>query len=194
MKIHNFEQGTDEWIKVRLGKFTATTGQAVATAGSGLDTVCFEKVAEIVAGVPSKEEYTNENIERGRELEEIARADYELENSVEVQTVGFCELDEYVGCSPDGLVGEDGLIEIKCQDNKNYIKTKYLGKPDSKYMWQMQFQMYVTGRKWCDFVVFNENFEKAITIRIDRDEAKIKKIEIGLEIGINKIKNIMDKI
>lgn len=194
MKILNFEQGTPEWEKIRLGKFTATNGQAVATAGKGLETLCFEKASEILSGVPAKEPYTNKDLERGKELESIARANYEITQGQTVKTVGFAEMNEWVGCSPDGLVGEDGLIEIKCQNNPMFVKTKYEGKPESGYVWQMQFQMWVCEKKWCDFVVFNEHFDENIVFRIDRDETKINKIISGVEVGIAKVQAILDKI
>jgi putative phage-type endonuclease len=194
MIIHNFQQGTPEWLSIRLGKFTATNGQAVATQGKGLETLCFEKVAEILTGMPTKEPYTNPDMERGKELEDIARSSFEIKSGKLVKQVGFCELHKYAGCSPDGLIDEDGLIEIKCQNNVNYIRTKYNGKPDSCYIWQMQFQMWVTERKFCEFVVFNENYNQFINYRIDRDENMINKIISGVQVGQAMVESILLKV
>ena len=194
MKIYNdLEQGTEEWLKIRLGKFGGTNAQAVATNGKGLETLCYEKVGEIITG-RSKDRYTNKDMERGNEFETIARQAYEMQTGSDVKQIGYAELSEYVGVSPDGLVGEDGLVEIKCPTDAKFIKFLINRKPDSKYIWQMQHQMYVTNRKWCDFVIFNDNLNRLEITRIERDEAKIEKIKIGLDSGIIKIEEILEKI
>lgn len=190
MIIYNVTQGTDEWHAVRLGKLTASKAQAIATAGKGLETLAFEKVAEILSGV-RQDSYTNSDIERGKEQEELARASYELKYGLSVIPVGFVELDKYVGASPDGFVGEDGLLEIKCPNNANFVKVMYSKKPAPEYEWQMQMQMYVTGRNWVDFVVFNENFPEIITLRVEKDAPKIEKLTAGLAKGVEQIETIL---
>lgn len=193
MKIITCVQGSEEWLKVRLGKFGGTDAQAVATAGKGLETLCFEKVGEIITG-RLKDTYKNADMERGNELEAQARFAYEMKTGQTVTQVGYIELNEFVGVSPDGLVGEEGLCEIKAPTDANFIKFLYERKPDTKYIWQMQHQMYVTDRKWCDFVIFNDNLNKVEITRVNRDEAKIEKIRIGLEQGIAKVKEILERI
>lgn len=179
MIIHKCEQGSDEWHKLRLGKFGSTDAQSVQANGKGLETLCYKKIAEIETG-QSEDNYTNADIERGNEQEDTARSMYELTTGQFVTQVGYVELDETTGGSPDGLVGEDGLIEIKCQKPSVYVKTRHTKKPDTKYMWQMQHLMYITDRKWCDFVVYNEHFQDLVIIRVKRDEKKIQKIKDGL--------------
>ena len=180
MIIHNIKQNTPEWLAVRLGKFTASQAQAIASAGKGLETLVFKKVAEILTD-KAEEGYKNFDMERGHELEAMARGAYELESGNIVKEVGFCELDKQIGCSPDGLVGDRGLVEIKCPSNKVFVEYLYSGKIDTGYMWQMQMQMYVTDRAWCDYAVFNDNFLNLIVInRIIRDESAIEKIKAGL--------------
>lgn len=191
MKIHNFEQQSPEWFAIRLGKLTASKAQAIGTAGKGLETLCFEKVAEIISGT-RQETYTNPDMERGNEQEDLARSSYEMETGNKVESVGFCELDERVGASPDGFVGEDGLVEIKCPTNTNYVRTLYIKTPESKYAWQMQMQMLVTDRKWVDYVVFNENFKDLVIIRVERDEKKIEKLRVGIEKGKANINLILE--
>jgi len=194
MKIINVEQGTPEWFACRLGKLTASDGQAIATSGKGLETLCYEKVAEIMTG-KQKPSYTNEDIERGHEMEMLARNSYELETGRLVKEVGFVELDEFTGCSPDGFVGEDGLVEIKCKSDANFVRYMYEKKVETEYNWQMQMQMFVTGRKWVDYVVFNENFTKTTQIlRVDRNENDIAKLKSGIENGILVIKQILNKV
>jgi len=192
MKIYTFEQGSEEWIQKRLGVFSASTAQAIATAGKGLETLVYKKLAEKLAN--KAPEYTNEDMERGHELEAMARDAYELETGNIVEQVGFCELNEYVGASPDGLV-KDGLVEIKCKNDVNFIKERLSDEIDSAHRWQMQMQMYVTNRKWCDYVVFNPNFEKSLVIkRVKRDEEAIKKIKLGLDEGIKMFKDLLGRL
>jgi len=196
MIIHkNLEQGTPEWYMLRLGKLTASDAQAIGNNGKGLETLCLEKVAEKLTGcIP--EQIDNEDIARGRALEDEARASYELETGNIVQTVGFVQYDDNIGCSPDGLIGDDGLIEIKCKNNKNHL-LMILGKEiDSKYHWQIQGQIFVTGRKWCDFVSYNPNFldMPLKIIRVFPDEKKQAALCEGFAAGNKKIKEILEEI
>lgn len=188
MIIHNVEQGTEEWYALRRGKMTASKAQAIASAGKGLDTLCLELVSEILTN-GSDESYTNPHMERGNELEEKARQAYAIIEGYDmVDRVGFVELDKYIGCSPDGFIYEDGLVEIKCPSNKVYTELLINKKPPSQYIWQCQMQMLVTDRAWCDLVFFNPNFEKSMQIykQIPNDDA-YEKINNGLNLGKEKI-------
>lgn len=189
MKTYNVEQGTQEWFNLRLGKFTGTDAQIVQCAGKGLETLVYKKASEILSG-EFDESFINDDLERGQDGESIARSAYEMERGVRVEQIGFLELNEYVGCSPDGYVGE-GLAEFKCPRQYNYVKTRYTQKIDPCYVWQMQFQMYVSNRPWCDYVVFNDKFHDLIIIRENRDEAKINKIISGLETGTTLLKQVL---
>jgi len=192
MKIISCEQGTPAWFTARKGRMTASHAQAISANGKGLDTYILDLMSEFYSS-GEKEFYSNADIDRGNELEPIAREMYELERGVKVVEVGFIELDEFVGCSPDGLVGEDGLIEIKSVNDKNHFKLLLDGVKgiESKYMWQMQMQLYVSERKWCDYISYNPNFKDALIIhRIELDEAKIEKLIVGLAAGKAKIKDI----
>lgn len=183
MIIHNMEQRSEEWFAIKKGKLGASHAQAIQAQGKGLDTYILELMAEYYSNGVT-ESYTNENMERGNELEAQARAIYELETGNEVQEVGFVEYDSYVGCSPDGLVGEDGLVEIKCPTNKVFFAYMLDGKIDTKYWWQMQMQMMVTGRKWCDYVVYNPNYDKSIIIqRVEPDKEAFNKLFQGFELA-----------
>jgi len=193
MKIHKAEQGTEEWLKARLGKMTASNAQTIQANGAGLTTYVYQKVAEILSG-KMEDSYINADMERGNELEDTARSSYEMETGNKVKAVGFCEMDKHTGASPDGFIGKDGLIEIKCPRDYNYVRMLHTKKIDPKYDWQMQMQMFVTNRKWCDYVVFHENFNDLIIIRVKRDEDKIAKIETGLLTGKELITKIMKEI
>lgn len=193
MKIYTeLKQGTPEWLKVRLGKFTASNAQAIAANGKGLETLVFEKAAELLTG-QAKENYTNPDMERGNALEMLARNSYELEKGVIVTQAGFIELDEYEGCSPDGLVAEEGLIEIKCKNDSNFVKFSMDGKIDTAHEWQMQHQLRITGRSWVDYVIFNPNFKTStITARVIRNEEKIAKLIEGSEKAKQILKEILN--
>jgi putative phage-type endonuclease len=194
MKIYQeLEQGSEEWLKLRLGKFGGTDAQAVATNGKGLETLCFEKVGEIITG-RLKEQYKNEDMQRGNDLENTARLAYEMETGNIVTKVGYIELNEFIGVSPDGLVGEDGMVEIKCPSDSVFVRFLYDKKIDTKYEWQMQHQMFVSGRKWVDYVLFNDNLNKIEVTRVERNEEKIEKLRIGTEAGVVKIKEILAKV
>jgi predicted phage-related endonuclease len=133
-------------------------------------------------------------MQRGNDLENTARLAYEMETSNIVTKVGYIELNEFIGVSPDGLVGEDGMIEIKCPCDAVFVRFLYDHKIDPKYEWQMHHQMFVSGRKWVDYVLFNDNLNKIIVTRVERNEEKIEKLRIGTEGGVAKIKEILNKV
>ena len=201
MKIYEtLEQGTPEWFKVRLGKFTASSCYAIGMEGlgkgkGGLETLCLEKASEILTqSLP--EQFENEDIIRGHELEQEARAAYELETGENVKQVGFIEVNEFVGCSPDGLVGNDGLIECKAKNDKNHLLMLLKKEIDVKYQWQMQMQLLCSQRKWVDFLSYNPRFSKTplIIIRVERNPEMIQALEKGLEKGVARIKEILAKV
>ena len=194
MIIHNFEQNTPEWLAARSGKFTASmfgdlfaskTTQAYENA---IYRVAFERVTGEQAPT-----YSNVYMERGHELEPVAREAYELSEFKLVDQVGFCELNEWVGCSPDGFVGTDGLIEIKCPAYNTFIRYINAGTLPSTYFYQIHGQMYVTGRQWVDFVAFHPPF-KPFILRVERDEKVCVEIEKALTEAIEKAKKVIEKL
>jgi putative phage-type endonuclease len=194
--VKDIEQQSPEWFAIRKGKMTASHAQAIGNAGKGLETYIYDLVAEEYSSA-EKEQFSNEHTERGNELEEVARGIYELENNVDVEQVTFIEYDEYVGCSPDGLVGENGLIEIKSPNDTEYLKYLIFGEGqiDTKYIWQCQMQMLVTGRSWNDLVIYNPNFKKSMLVyRIIPDKEKFEKLLNGFEVGKKLILEIKEKL
>ena len=143
MQIHNFEQHSDEWYNIRLGKFTASKAATIATAGTGLETLCFDLAAEILTK-KKKDTYSNAAMEQGNELEATARTLFELQTGKKVEQVGFVEIDEFSGCSPDGLTDDAG-VEIKCPQDSTYAKYLYDEKIKPEYYAQMQMQMLFCG-------------------------------------------------
>lgn len=195
LKFYNFEQGTDEWFNIRKWKLTASHATAIGNIGKGLETYCKKVVMESISS--NKDNWSNKDTQRGNELEPIARQIYELENDVTVNQVGFIELNEFVGCSPDGLIGEDGGLEIKSPDDKEYFEY-LLGGEDaikSDYIWQVQMNLLITERKWWDLAIYNPGFPKTMLVfRIYPDLEKFKLLEQGFEVGKTKIVEIKNKI
>ena len=190
MKIYNFEQRTDEWYNIRKGKMTASNAETIIANGKGLETYIYNLMAEYYSSA-EKENYINADMQRGIDLEPEARLEFEFYTNLDVQEVGFIEHNEFIGVSPDGLIGDDGLIEIKCPNDSIYFKLLLSNNIKPEYIAQMQMQMYVTDRQYCYFVSYNPNFEKSLYIKkINRDEEMIEKLKKGLERGTELIKEI----
>jgi putative phage-type endonuclease len=195
MQIHNVEQASPAWFELRKGKMTASHAQAIGSNGKWLKTYIWELMSEYFS-TQQKEHFSNVHTERGVELEPQAREIYELMNDCTVEQVGFIEYDEFCWCSPDGLVSEDGGTEIKCQDDKKHFNLCLYGESeiDSGYIWQIQMNLWITGRKWWDFISYNPNYKKSIFVhRVYRDEEKIKKLQEWYTEGINMIREIKAK-
>lgn len=201
MKIYNMEQGTKEWRDVRKLKFTASHASTIIANGKGLQTLVDEMLAEYYSSGNYPEytdEYKNYQMKRGNDFEDKARKIYEFETGNKVETVGFIELDDRIGVSPDGLVGEDGLVEIKNHSDKVFLKLAETKKIDKKYLDQMQMQMFVTGRSWCDYFAFNPNFNPSfIKIRVNKDVEVFGQLVDGLRAGrtlLEEKKKIFDEL
>lgn len=187
------EQGSEEWFKQRLGKVTASKfgdllrlprNKAEKEAGmlsKSARTYLIQKVSEVLTG--SSKELKTESLTWGNEIEDEARKIYELEKMVEVKQVGFIpwKLNPIVGGSPDGLVGDDGIIEIKCPDSDTFTGYLLGNSIPKNYMAQIQGNLMITDRKWCDFIVYDprvkrEDLRMTIT-RIQRSAIEIDKIQ-----------------
>lgn len=183
MIIHRMEQRSDEWFEMRKGKMTASNAQAISANGKGLETYIIGLLAEKYSN--NREHYTNGDMDRGVELEEAARMTYELEYE-KVEQVGFIEMDELVGCSPDGLVGDEGGIEIKCPNDEKFFKIMVNGEKeiDPKYRLQVQMCLLISERKWWDIAFYNPNFDKNLLVfRIYPDMAMQEKLIMGIAKG-----------
>ena len=186
MKIVDCIQGSPEWMAARVGKASASRiADVMAKTKSGYSTsranYAAELVAERLTGAKA-EKFTSSAMAHGTEQEPAARTMYEFMRDVTVKEVGVVLHDriEMACASPDGLVGDDGLIEIKCPLTATHIETLLGGPIDGKYMKQMQFQMACTGRLWCDFVSFDPRMSGDMQIhiqRVPRDGVMIVEIE-----------------
>ena len=180
------EQRTEEWFKQRLGKVTASAiANVIAKTKTGpsasRENYSTQLTLERLTGQQA-EFYTNAAMEWGTATEPQARQHYEIYRDVFVDEVGFIThpLIEMAGASPDGFVGEDGLVEIKCPESKTQMETLLNQKVPTKYMPQMQWQLACTGRKWCDFVSFDPRMPENLQIfvqRVERNDLYIKMLE-----------------
>jgi putative phage-type endonuclease len=179
-------QGTEEWKQQRLGKATASRiSDIVAKTKSGWGATRANYAAQLIAerltGV-SVEGYTNAAMQWGTDKEPEARAAYEFFTNNPVVETGFIPHPTITmsGCSPDGLVGINGLLEIKCPNTATHIETLLGEQIEKKYLCQMQWQMACTARQWCDFVSFDPRLPAELQIktqRIPRDNTLIAGLE-----------------
>ena len=196
MKIHKkIEQYSDEWWELRAGRLTASNAQAISANGAGLKTYVYEILAEKYS--KNHESYTNAEMQRGTELEPIARQVYEIENMVTVKQVGLITDGDYVSCSPDGLVGKDGGLEIKCLNKTKHFKLLVNGEKEieNKYRLQCQMSMMISNRKWWDLAFYHPDFDKnLIVFRQYPDPNTYKKLKIGIATGTEQIKLLESKL
>ena len=167
-------QGTEEWLKARLGCLTASRANdaCAAETTAAYQNYLWQLVAERETG-QSEEGFVSADMQRGTEKEPIARAAYEAHTGNFVTQTGFWlhpEI-EFFGASPDGLV-EDGLIEIKCPRTSTHLQYRKEGKVPTKYKRQMMCQLLCTGRKWVDFVSFDDRVRESKQLFIVRFEPK----------------------
>lgn len=179
-------QGSPEWFLARLGRVTASrVADVIAKTKTGWGASRANYMAELIAERLTGEtapSYTNAAMQWGTDQEPNARAAYELRFDVDVVQIGFVPHPalEMAGASPDGLIGDDGLVEFKCPNTSTHIDT-LLGEPiAAKYVTQMQWQMACTGRQWCDFVSFDPRLPESMALfrhRVHRDAAMIGGLE-----------------
>lgn len=180
------DQRTEGWHQDRLGKVTASCVSKVMVrtkTGYGADRGNYmaQLICERLTGQRT-EGFVNAIMQRGTDLEPQARAMYALEHGLEVAETGFVPHPTIAmaGASPDGLVGERGLTEIKVPNSATHIETLLGGEIDRKYMLQMQFQMACCERDWCDFVSFDDRLPDEMQLhirRVPRDDALIAEME-----------------
>ena len=181
------EQRTPEWFAERLGKITASRIADVVgkTKSGGYGAARKNYMAELLCQRltgQQEENFTSAAMRHGTDTEPAARAMYMLETGTDVTETGFIPHPSIAmsGASPDGLVGEDGLIEIKCPNTATHLEFLQNCKPKHEYLLQMQWQMACTGRQWCDFVSYDDRLPEKLAyrcIRIPRDDKLIAELE-----------------
>lgn len=189
MKIYeNIEQRSEEWYNLRKGKLTASEFHTLLGNSTTKENLLLKKTAERLNPNYTESFLSNPDIERGIELEAQARLLYEMETGQEVKEIAFCEVDDFVGCSPDGLIGEDGIIEIKCPKDTVFIDQVIKDKIKPEYYTQIQFNLLCLEKQFCDYIAYNENYPLFVK-RIERDEEHIAKIKDAIEECKKKILN-----
>ena len=203
-------QRTETWHKQRLGKFTASNihklmgeprSKAAREAGQWTDgamTYIMEKASEIISGISP--EVSSKSMEWGEIHEADAIEYYELEHRAFVEAVGFVKINNHSGGSPDGLVGANGMIEVKCPYNTvnhlNNFLFEDLKSHKKEYYWQIQMNLLATGREWCDYVSYDPRCkENRISVRrIDRNEEDITFMSEKIERAAQELNKILSKL
>ena len=184
------EQRSLEWFEARRGKVTGSRiADVMAKTKTGWGASRANYMAQLIAERLTgniAESYSNSAMQWGTETEPRARDAYEFFHMVEVEEVAIVNHPRIAmsSCSPDGLVGEDGLVEIKCPNTATHIDTLLTGKIKSAYIKQMQWQMICTGRQWCDFVSFDPRMPINMQLfikRVDSDKNAVAEMEDAVE-------------
>lgn len=194
---YDIVQNTEEWEEIKLGKFSASTAADLLMdkKNAGYKKLIDKIVEERITGKKSESKTFkgNEFTDRGHELEPVAREDYELRHFKDVTLVGVVELDDWTLCSPDGLIDADGLYQAKCpifNTQKGYLKTK---KIPNNYYKQLQFELFVTGRKYNVFNSYHPSlpaFDKIVY----RDDEMIEEIKTRLKEAISEVEKEIEEI
>lgn len=184
--VHMMAQRSDEWFAHRIGRVTASKiadvmAQTQSGPGAARKNYMADLIAERLTG-ERREGFTNAAMQWGADTEPQARAMYEFVTDLTVTEVGFVDHPkiDMAGCSPDGLVGDDGMVEIKCPNTATHLDTLLSGTIDAKYLKQMQFQMACTDREWCDFVSFDPRLPSEMQLwvyRVPREAEAVAEIE-----------------
>lgn len=168
------QQRTEEWYKARCGKVTASrvsdvmatirSGEAAARKNYRMELLCQRLTGR------EEESFISLPMQRGIDLEPIARGTYEGEEGLLITEVGFVDHPsiQNFGASPDGLVGDKGMLEIKCPNTATHLDFVVTGKIDPKYQWQMTAQMMCAGREWCDYVSFDDRLPQELQYKCQR--------------------------
>lgn len=195
----DIEQRSPEWYEARLGKATASRFKDIlAKIGRGEAAARrnyrAQLVVERITGQQA-ERFTSSYMEWGTETEDLARITYELRSGNRVEQVGFIEHpDIAAGASPDGLIGKDGALEIKCMNTANHIDVLRNQSVLPEYIPQIQGQLWITRRKWCDFVSFEPTMPANAQIfieRVYRDDAFIKNLLVETSLFLHEVDDDM---
>jgi len=198
MIIERMEQGTPEWMQARAGVPTSSNFDKIITTqgkpSKQREKYMYQLAAERVTGVKD-DTYKNGLMERGNIMEAEARAMYELLTGNTVEQVGICYPDEkkLCGCSPDGLVGKDGLLEIKCPSAPVHVSYLLTGELPKDYFQQVHGQLLVTGRKWVDFFSFYPGL-KPLLLRVTPDKLFIELLRAELTTFCEELNEVTERI
>jgi putative phage-type endonuclease len=198
-----YSQKSKEWYSQRLGKVTASRiSDVMAKTKSGYSATrknyMTQLLLERLTG-QKEESYTNAAMQHGIDTESEARSAYELESFNIVTECGFYDSPDGLmsGASPDGLISDTGLIEIKCPNTATHIETLICKEIDRKYILQMQWQMYCTNRQWCDFVSYDNRLPINLRLfikNIERDEKMIEEILSEVKLFLSELDELEKQV
>jgi len=198
MIILDVEQGTPEWHSARLGIPTASVFDKILTTTGEIskqrEKLIYKLAGERVAGI-AEDSYSNDAMLRGIEMEAEARSLFELTTGLQVEQIGFCYNDESktVGCSPDGLIGDDEGLEIKCPSIAVHVEYLIGGKLPTTYFQQVQGSLAVTGRKRWHFFSYYPAV-KPFHIIVERDEIWIAKFSKAVKEFTEELEEVYNKL
>lgn len=192
------EQGSMDWLQARIGIPTASGFEKIITPtgkpSAQAEAYSEKLLAEYILGYPVETFTGNAHTERGKELEPQAVKFYEVQKDIDTKPVGFCTDDaRTMGASPDRLVGDDGLLEIKCPAPQTHVHYLLTGEIDKGYWPQVQGQLLVTGRKWVDWLSYHPEMPPVI-IRVERDEEYLATMEKLLKDFTEKLEKKREKL
>lgn len=200
----NLEQGSDEWKQARLGHVTASNMSEVMSKGKGTAEAVgrYKYKVRLVAErltMTAGESYTNAAMQWGIEQEQFACIAYEAQKETFVDKIGFVLHPDikWLGVSPDRIVGNEGLIEVKCPNTTTHLDYLFDGKVPAEYYKQIQCQLWVTGRQWCDFVSYDPRLPKRnqlLIVRTERDEKLIAEMKTETEKFLAEVETLIIKL
>ncbi len=208
------EQKSQEWLQIRVGKFTGSEIHKLMKSGRTKDKVfsdtaisyIYDKIAEIMTNGLSIQykKFDSKATEWGNDQEPNAKKCYSDFTGNQIFETEFHQFSEYFGASPDGFIGNEGLLEVKCPYNTiNHVRhllcrtAKDLWDVSEEYYWQIQAELLATGRKWCDFVSYDPRCTERTClkiIRIDRDEEIMNQLKDRIELATDYMMQIIEKI
>jgi len=198
MKVLDHEQGSKEWFAARAGLPTASNfDKLITTKGEPskqAQKYMYQLAGEAITGT-KEEGFQSDAMTRGIEMEGEARSLYSLATGLDVEEVGLCLMDGKVpaGASPDGLVGDDGLVEIKCPKLATHVEYMLADKMPTTYFQQVQGQLMVTDRDWCDFMSYYPAMP-LFKVRVKRDDVFIEALKVELKKFNRELEAVVSKL
>lgn len=202
VEFFDCEQGGEEWKRLHIGVPSASRFKAIMASGRDGDAsktrakLLYQMAGEILTGEPA-ETFKNAVMQRGIEMEPEAREHYAFRPNVELTSVGFARRTigrVTVGCSPDSLVGKDGLLEIKTMAPDMLIELLQSGRFPTEHRAQVHGSLWVLKRQWCDLKIFYRGMPVSPEFRIERDEIFIRMIDEAVQVFDYDLRRLVEKI
>lgn len=196
--FYDIEQNTDEWYALRRGMVTASEFSTVLAHGrkKGDPSVTRRKymltlISDRMGGAPS-DGYSNRQMERGKGMEADALQLYHALHAEPIR-VGFVKRNDDVGCSPDAFVGDEGMVQVKTAEPAIQLERVLKPSLPAEHVCQVQGELWVCERQWSDFVSYWPGLPLMV-VRVHRDEVAIKSIELGVEMFLNEMNELMQQV